>query len=209
MGKSLPSNLTPAQAKTAAKYLGKSAYYGATGKTTLRGQALATFASKGRPSKGVTTKFAGASSATSKVKYQALTPKVGGHRDYDTQITAQNHIWVSFLDILDFVQSENGQQLTHMGPAEKSNNSSFSKFLGISDAQIQIRNDRLFDFIKTQAYLVEIASNASHNSRYPDCEDLNSSSPESPSNLNYELVFNLNQLQEILIIFQNLQEAGH
>jgi hypothetical protein len=104
---------------------------------------LATFASsKARPSKGVTTKSAGhASRTTNKVKYQALTPKVGGHPDYHTQITAQNHIWVTFLDILDFVQSENGQQLTHMGPAEKSNSSSFNKFLGISDAQIQIRND--------------------------------------------------------------------
>ena len=170
---------------------------------------MTAFASKGRPSKGVTTKFAGHAPTSNKVKYQALTPKVGGHPDYHTQITAQNHIWVSFLDILDFVQSENGQQLTHMGPAEKPNNSSFNKFLGISDAQIQIRNDQLFEFIKTQAYLVETASSASRNLRYPDCEDLNCSTIESPSNLNYEIVFNLNQLQEILIIFQNLQEAGH
>jgi len=66
MGKSLPSNLTAAQAKTAAKYLGKSAYCVATGKTTLRGQTL-TLAAKGRPSKGVTTKFAGPASRTKKV----------------------------------------------------------------------------------------------------------------------------------------------
>lgn len=98
-------------------------------------------------------------------------------------------MWLKFQDIVEFIQSENGQNLAHIDTAENLVN---HRVQAITEAQIKIRNDELFEYVKNQAYLVELKP-------LPKVILDHESSPisefepeELTPNVNYEMVFNIN-----------------